>query len=115
MSDALVWRMAHRRTGRRTQRDGRQFRVLRFEDSREPPKYGRVFSKRASKKSLRLYVDYERGVKQSNKEQTVKRYVVSMAELLQKHIRGCLPRTVFDASSLEENTLREALARHAQC
>ena len=59
-------------------------------------------------------MDYERGVKQSNKEQTVKRHVLSMSELLQKHIRAYLSRTFFDGSDLEEETLRKALAQHAQ-
>ena len=38
-----------------------------------------------------------------------------MPELLQKHIRACLSRTFFDGSDVEEENLREALARHAQC
>ena len=64
---------------------------------------------------LHLYTDYERGVKSSKKEQMVKRHVLSMSELLQKHIRACLPRTLFDGSNIEEEKLREALARHAHC
>ena len=52
-----------------------------------------------------LYTDYERGVKQSKKEQTVKRY-----------IRAHLSRTFFDGSDVEGEKLREALpAPHAQC
>ena len=42
-------------------------------------------------------------------------YTLFMSELLQKLIRACLSRTFFDGSDLEEKTLREALARHAQC
>ena len=38
-----------------------------------------------------------------------------MSELLQKRIRACLSRTFFYGSDLEEENLREALARHAQC
>ena len=38
-----------------------------------------------------------------------------MSELLQKHIGMCLSKTFFDGSDLEEEKLREALARHAQC
>ena len=38
-----------------------------------------------------------------------------MSELLQKHVRECLSRTFFDGSDLEEEQLREALARHFQC
>ena len=45
----------------------------------------------------------------------MKRHVLSMSELLQKHIRACLPRTYLDGSNFEEETLREAPARHARC
>ena len=45
----------------------------------------------------------------------MKRHVLSMFELLQKYIRACLSRTFFNGSCLEEQKLREALARHAQC
>ena len=84
--------------------------------SRKPPaEYGRVFSRTASKKLIRLYTDYERGVKQSNKENTVKWHVLSMSELLQKHVRACASRMFFDGSDVEEEKLREALAWHAQC
>ena len=85
-----------------------------FGDSRKPPEYGRVFSGTASKNFLSLYTNYERGVKQSNKEQTVKRHVLSMSELMQKQIRGCLSRTFFNGSDGEEKNLHGALARHAQ-
>ena len=84
-------------------------------DSKNPPEYRRFFSRTASKKCLRLYTDYERGVKQSKEKQTVKRHILSMSELLQKHIRTCLSRTFFDGSDVEEEKLREALAWHAQC
>ena len=45
----------------------------------------------------------------------VKRHVLSMSEFLQNHICACLSRTFFDGSDVEEEKLREALARHAQC
>ena len=62
-----------------------------------------------------MHTDYERGVIQRNKEQTVKRQILSFSELLRKHIRAYLTRTVFDGSNLDEEKLRVALARHAQC
>ena len=91
------------------------FASVVFGDTRKSPEYGRFFSRTASKKYLRLYIDYERGVKQSNKEQTLKRHVLFMSESLQKHIRACLSRMVFDGSDFEEGKLREALVRNAQC
>ena len=116
---ALVWRMAHRRTGVRGGKHGEMtdnLASLVSTDFRKPPKYGRVFSTTASKKFLRLYAHYERGVKQSNKEQTMKCHVLSMSELLQNHFHACLSRTFGDRSSVgEEKLLREALARHYQC
>ena len=42
-------------------------------------------------------------------------YILSMPELLQKHIRACLSRTCFDGSDLEEEKLREALPKYDQC
>ena len=56
---------------------------LVFGHSRKPPEYGRVFSRTVSKKFLRLYTDYERRVKQSNKEEKVKR-IFSLSQLLLK-------------------------------
>ena len=70
--------MAHRRTGGRGGEHSEvtdNFASLMFGD------------KTASKKFLRLNTDYERGVEQSNKEQTVKRHILTMPELVQKHIR----------------------------
>ena len=49
------------------------------------------------------------------KEHTVKRHILPMSELLQKHIRTCLSSTFFYGSDLEKAKLREALARHTQC
>ena len=45
----------------------------------------------------------------------MKRQNMSMPELLQKHIRACLSRTFFYGYDVEEEKLREVLARHAQC
>ena len=78
-----------------------------------------IFSKTVSNKFLRLYTDYEwevyeRGVKQSNTEPTVKWHVLSMSELLLKHSRARKSITFYKGSDVEEK-LREALARHAQC
>ena len=61
-----------------------------------------LFLVTASKKFLRLYTDYKRGVKQSNKQQTLKRQILSISELLQEHIRACLSIMCFDGSDLEE-------------
>ena len=99
--------MAHRRTGCRGGEHSKvtdNFASLVFGGSRT-----------TSKKFLRLYTDYERGVKQSNKEKTVKRHIISMSDLPQKHIRACLSKTLFDGSDVKEEKLREALARQAQC
>ena len=85
LTGTLVWRMAHRRTGGRGGDYSEvtdNFASLVFGDSREFPEYRRVFSRTAFKKFLRLYTDYERGVKQSNKEQRVKRHVLFMSELV---------------------------------
>ena len=80
--------MAHRRTGGGGGGEHSEvtdkFASLVLGDSREPPEYEQGFSTTASKTFLRLYRDYERGVKQSNKKQTVKRHILSTSELLQR-------------------------------
>ena len=45
----------------------------------------------------------------------MKRHVLSVSELLQKHIRACLSIMFFDGSGFEEERLRKVLAWHAQC
>ena len=70
LSGALVLRMAHRRTGGRGGEHSEvtdNFASLVLRNSRMPLKYGRSFSRTASKQFLRLYAEYERGIKQSNK------------------------------------------------
>ena len=107
--------MAHRRTsggrGGEHSKVTDNFVSLVFGDSRKPPEYEGAFSRPAFKRFLRLHTDYERGVKQSNKEQTVKRHILSMNEFLQKHIRACLSKMFFYGFVEEENVC-EALARH---
>ena len=91
--------MAHRRTGGRGGEHSEvtdNFVSMIFGDPRKPPEYGGSCSGMASQTFLRLYADYERGVKQSNKKQTVKRHVLFMFGLLQKLIRACLSRMVFN-------------------
>ena len=66
--------MAHHRTGGKGGKSSEvihNFASLVFGDSKKPPEYGQYFSRTACKNFLRLYTDYERGVKQSNKEQMV--------------------------------------------
>ena len=58
---------------------------------------------------------YEEAVKLSNKGRTVQAALLTVTELVPKHIRACLSRTIFDGTVLEEDNLREALARHAKC
>ena len=45
----------------------------------------------------------------------MKQHALSMSEFLQKRICACISRTFFDGHDLEEEKLRKALARHAQC
>ena len=75
----------------------------------------RVFLELPPRNSYACTQNTKWGVKQRNKEQTVKRYVLSMSKLLQKHIRASLSRTFFDGSDLEKENLRESLAWHAHC
>ena len=112
--------MAHRKTGAGG-RGGEHIEVtdnfasLVFGDPRKPPEYGRVFPELLPHD---FYACTQTTSGESNRatgnRQTVKRHILSMSELLQKHIRTCLSRTFFYGSDVEEEKLRETLARHAQ-
>ena len=47
--------------------------------------------------------------------QSISRPVLSVAQLLRQSIRSCLSRTYFGGTELQEDDLREALAKHAEC
>ena len=83
--------------------------------SLKAPEYGRHFSEAASRKFFQKYAEYEEAVKLSNKGRTVQAALLTVTELVPKHIRACLSRTIFDGTVLEEDNLKEALARHAKC
>ena len=83
--------------------------------SLKAPEYGRHFSEAASRKFFQKYAEYEEAVKLSNKGRTVQAALLTVTELVPRHIRACLSRTIFDGTVLEEDNLREALARHAKC
>ena len=80
----------------------------------EAPQYGNnVFA--ASLRFFAQYAEYERSMELSNKAQSISRPVLSVARLLRKSTRSCLSRTHFDGTELQEDDLREALAKHAEC
>ena len=51
----------------------------------------------------------------SNNAQSVPRPVLSVAQLLRKSISSCLSRTYFDGMELQNDDLRETVAKHAEC
>ena len=51
----------------------------------------------------------------SNNAQSISRPVLSVAQLLRQSIRSRLSRAYFDGTELQEDDLREALAKHAKC
>ena len=51
----------------------------------------------------------------SNNAQSLSRPVLSLSQLLHRSIRSCLSRTYFDGTELQDDDLREALAKHAEC
>ena len=79
------------------------------------PQYGRVFSQAASLRFYTKYAEYERAMELSNNAQSISRPVLSVAQLLRQSIRSCLSLTYFDGTELQEDDLREALAKHAEC
>ena len=81
----------------------------------EAPQYGRVFSQAASLRFLTQYAEYERSMELSNNTQSMSRPVLSVSQLLRKSICSCLSRTYFDGTELQDDDLRGALAKHAEC
>ena len=79
------------------------------------PVYGRRYSQQNSLKFYTKYAEYERSLELANSGQTFQRPLLQVAQLLPKSIRSCLSRVYFDGTELEENDLREALAKHAEC
>ena len=76
------------------------------------PQYGRVFSQAASLRFYTQYAEYERAMELSSNAQSISRPVLSVAQLLRQSIRSCLSWTYFDGTELQEDDLREALAKH---
>ena len=81
--------------------------------SRNPPEYERVFLELLPRN---FYACTQTTSRESNRatRNTVKRHILSMSKLLQKHIRACLSRTLFDGYDLEQKKVGEALTQHAQ-
>ena len=78
------------------------------------PQYGRDFSQAASLRFYTQYTEYEQAMELSNNAQSISRPVLSVAQLLRQSIRSCLSRTFFGGTELQEDDLREALAKHAE-
>ena len=74
-----------------------------------------VFSQAASLRFFTHYAEYERRMELSNNAQSISRPVLSVSQLLRKSIRSCLSRTYFDGTELQDDDLREALAKQAEC
>ena len=54
-------------------------------------------------------------MKLSNNSQSISRPVLSVSQLLRTSNHSCLSRTDFDGTELQDDDLREALAKHAEC
>ena len=50
----------------------------------------------------------------SNNAQSLSRPVLSLSQLLHRSIRSCLSRTYFDGTEVQDDDLRNALAKHAE-
>ena len=79
------------------------------------PHYGRFFSQAALLRFYTRYAEYERAMELSNNAQSISRPVLPVAQLLRQSIRSSLSWTYFDGTELQEDDLREALAKHAEC
>ena len=81
----------------------------------EAPQYGRVFSQAASLRFFTQYAEFERSMGLINKAHSISRPVLSASQLLRKFIPTCLSQTYLDGTELQDNDLREALAKHGEC
>ena len=93
----------------------RRFADLVLRGSLGPPQYGKGYSRDASKLMYHGYIEYRDAVTKTNRWQSVKRYVLTLSEVIPKHVRACLSRNVFEGSELSNDNLLEALAKHAEC
>lgn len=82
--------------------------------SLKAPEYGRLFSEQASRRFFQKYRSYEEALLRSNKGRTVKSVLLTMQELVPKHIQNCIADTIFDGGALDEEELRDGIARHAK-
>ena len=57
-------------------------------------------------KFFQKYAEYEEAVKLSNKGRTIQAALLTVTELVPRHIRACLSRTIFDGTVLEEDNQR---------
>ncbi|CAN0053815.1 unnamed protein product, partial [Sphacelaria rigidula] len=67
--------------------------------------YGRHLSENASRRFYQKYVEYEEAVKMNNTGRGMQAVLLTVAELVPKHTRACLSRTIFDGSVLDEDDL----------
>eukprot|EP00903_Cladosiphon_okamuranus_P012037 g11302.t1 len=80
------------------------------------PEYG-TFSRAESARFYREYDEYKRKQVLGNSGQSVQRQLLTVAQLLPRHIRVSLRQRIFptERGELSEAQLLEALARHGQC
>ena len=88
---------------------------LIFENGPDAPSMAE-FSQAASLRFFTQCSEYERVFVLSNNAQSVSRpdLVLSLFQLLHKFIRSCLSRTYFDGTEVQDDDLRNALAKHAE-
>ena len=81
----------------------------------EAPQYGRVFRRQRRCGFSRNTRNTSEVLEPSNNPQSISRPVLSVSQLLRKSIRSCLSQTCFDGTELQDDDLREALVKHAEC
>lgn len=74
-----------------------------------------MFSEQALRRFLQRYQEHEQAVLRRNKARNAKSALLTVEELLPRHVQDCLSDHIFDVTELTNATIREGIARHAEC
>eukprot|EP00903_Cladosiphon_okamuranus_P011351 g10699.t1 len=88
---------------------------LVFGGGPSPPEYDSMFSVKSSCDFWKNYQEYKRRIELSNSGQTVQRPLLTISQLLPRHVRRTLARISGLTGELSEADLTRALCVHGEC
>jgi hypothetical protein len=79
----------------------------------DPPRYGKLWSERASRVFFASYREYEQRLKFENAEGVVRRQLMAVSQLIPIHVQRCFAKHYYEKHVLNAEELLEALQQHA--